>query len=350
MKIYSHYTRYRLYLINKYKKFYLNWALKNPRYASFYYWIFSRQFDREHYSVLYGKMLNIKADTNSLAIDATLRRYLHMIEKGLIHPDQKPVFAEKYIINTVEVLQKQISYKKNLHLQKWAYDVLSEYFRKVDKTTTIQKAEDIFKNILINNPLESNELKKFIPYQRNVNESLKFKYNDFLTLCKQRHSIRQYENKEVPIDLVKNAIEVALTAPSACNRQAMRFIIIQNKEKLSKTVNLPIGCNTFSDNIKLMVLLIGDLSAYFDERDRHLIYIDGGLASMSFMLALETLGLSSCPINWPDIEDKEETAAKEFNLKPHEKGIIFFSIGYPLNSGLIAYSARKNVEDVLTVY
>ena len=150
--------------------------------------------------------------------------------------------------------------------------------------------------------------------------------------------------------LVKKAITAGLTAPSACNRQPFRFIIVNSKEKLAKTVNLPMGSDTFAHNIKLMAILIGDLSAYFDERDRHLIYIDASLAAMNFMMALETLGLSSCPINWPDIEERELNIAKEFNLQPNEKGIMFFSIGYALDKGGVPFSAKKNVEQVITIY
>ena len=52
----------------------------------------------------------------------------------------------------------------------------------------------------------------------------------------------------------------------------------------------------------MIIVIVGELDAYEYDRDRHLIYIDGSLAAMTFMLALETLGLSSCPINWSGVE------------------------------------------------
>ena len=55
-----------------------------------------------------------------------------------------------------------------------------------------------------------------------------------------------------------------------------------------------------------IVQVVGNLAAYPLERDRHLIYIDSALASMQLMLAAETLGLSTCPINWPDVDFAEQ--------------------------------------------
>jgi nitroreductase len=90
--------------------------------------------------------------------------------------------------------------------------------------------------------------------------------------------------------------------------------------------------------------VVGNLSGYARERDRHIIYIDGGLASMSFMLALETLGLSSCGINWPDIPKKEEEMASLLNLDPHERVVMLIAVGYPDPDGMVASSQKKDLD------
>jgi nitroreductase len=328
----------------------LLWAIKSPRNASFYYYFQSKSFDREHYSVLYGKLLNINNDSDSIALISTLRRSIHMIEKGLTTVPLKPVFAEGYIQNTIETLKQLLSKRCDNITQKWAYDVLARYFQTVQHTPVIKEAFTAFNRLAKAYPAPNFEDTIFSPYTSTNRVKSSITYEEFLKLCQQRHSVRWYEDREVPIELVKKAIAAGLTAPSACNRQPFRFIIINEKDKLSRTVRLPMGTDTFAHNIKLMVILIGDLSGYFDERDRHLIYIDASLAAMNFMLALETLGLSSCPINWPDIEEREQMISTEFNLEPNEKGIMFFSIGYPLNTGGIPYSAKKQVDQVTTIF
>lgn len=95
------------------------------------------------------------------------------------------------------------------------------------------------------------------------------------------------------------------------------------------------------------MVVVGDLSAYPYERDRHLIYVDASLASMQLMLALETLGLSSCPINWPDIEVMERGMAEVLDLSFHERPIMLISVGYPDPTGNIPFSQKKSSDSMI---
>ena len=95
------------------------------------------------------------------------------------------------------------------------------------------------------------------------------------------------------------------------------------------------------------MVVVGDLSAYPYERDRHLIYVDASLASMQLMLALETLGLSSCPINWPDIEVMERGMAEVLDLSFHERPIMLISVGYPDPRGNIPFSQKKSSDSMI---
>jgi len=88
------------------------------------------------------------------------------------------------------------------------------------------------------------------------------------------------------------------------------------------------------------------LDAYFHERDRHVIYIDASLSAMAFMLALETLGLSSCCINWPNLQDKETAVAKMLGLRPYENVVILIAIGYPMAESLIPASDKKSLPEI----
>jgi len=88
-------------------------------------------------------------------------------------------------------------------------------------------------------------------------------------------------------------------------------------------------------------VVVGQLRNYFSERDRHLIYIDASLAAMAFAYALETQGLSTCMINWPDMEDREQRLAALLNLEPDERPVMCMALGYPDPEGLVAYSQKK---------
>jgi nitroreductase len=101
------------------------------------------------------------------------------------------------------------------------------------------------------------------------------------------------------------------------------------------------GTTGYAENIPALVVVLGDLSCYPEERDRHVAYIDASLAAMQFMLALETLGLASCPINWPDIEYRERLMDRELELPPHLRPVMLLAVGYAEPSGGVPFSAKK---------
>ena len=91
-------------------------------------------------------------------------------------------------------------------------------------------------------------------------------------------------------------------------------------------------------------VILGELSNYTDERDRHLIYIDGSLAAMSFCLAAEAQGLSTCLINWPDIEERERRMDRLLGTRPDQRVVMCFAVGYPDPDGLVPRSTKKPIE------
>ncbi len=57
---------------------------------------------------------------------------------------------------------------------------------------------------------------------------------DFFDLLKKRRSIRDFEKREVPLDLITEIINESCLAPSAENGQPWKFIIVNNKEWIKK--------------------------------------------------------------------------------------------------------------------
>src|SRR5690606_1505877 len=115
-----------------------------------------------------------------------------------------------------------------------------------------------------------------------------------------------------------------------------------------KVSEIPMGTSTYAGQIPVMVFIIGDLAAYPEVRDRHLIYIDGSLWAMSFAYALETLGLSSCMINWPDISQKEKQLRDILNISDTQGCVICYAIGHADPSGGIPFSLKLPVSDFIT--
>ena len=56
----------------------------------------------------------------------------------------------------------------------------------------------------------------------------------FTDLLKKRRSIRDFQEKEVPLDIIEELLEESTLAPSASNGQPCQFIIIRDKQIIKK--------------------------------------------------------------------------------------------------------------------
>lgn len=310
-------------------------------FSTFYYAFFSRAFKREQRAVVAGLL----AHMNHLEQDSSfflLRRNVHRIEKGLIAPNRRKIFAREYIGETVDYYSRCLDAcsadSRPLEFR-WATDVLHQYFISVGSEPLVDKAREKFMKVVPERMGES------VPYARGEMTS-PVSSGDLLRLVRQRKSVRTFLQKPVPHELVDRALEVAALSPSSCNRQPMNYRIFDEEPLLRQIANLPLGAAGLADNIPMICALTGDLSAYFYERDRHSIYVDACLSAMLFMLALETVGLASCPLNWAEIDTLDRRFEKLVGLPPHERGILFIAIGYPDPEGLVAYSEKKSMDEL----
>ncbi len=306
-----------------------------------YFLILNREFGREQQLTLLGRKSyydNLGGAQSSIYL---LKRNIHRIEKGLINKNPKPVFAENYILETVQafigVTQDDTAPEE---LYAWFKHVLILYFKTVKSSKTIDKARQQFESAL---KTSNNQLSAIPFYQLKSNP-----VNDaaFEKLCQQRHSIRYFQDKPVDEMLLNRAIDIAFEAPSACNRQAFSFETYHDKQA-QLIADLAMGTKGFAQDFPHLTVVLGDLSAYPNFRDRHLIYIDGSLSAMQYMLALESMGVSTCPINWPDIEWRERKMARLLQLPAHVRPIMLIAVGYADQSQLVPYSEKVNHRTML---
>lgn len=317
-------------------------ALKNPRFSSLYYRFFSGEFAREQQVVLRGMVAYDQASGGRFL----LRRNIHRLEKGLVMKNRRPVFAAGYIEETVQRYVQEASsagaeFDREL---RWCHDVLRLYFKQVASNPSVDRARKIFEAQVEADRTAKEE--RNVPYLRNLREEPPVKYEALLELAKIRRSVRWFQRKAVPEVLIHRAMEVALLSPTACNRQPFRFHIITDLALAPTVSKVAWGTAGFADNIPAVAVVIGRFGAFFSERDRHLPYTDASLAIMSFVYALETMGLGSCCINWPDIEGTDTQMKQLINLSDDERVIMLIAFGYPDPDGLVAYSQKKSVPDV----
>lgn len=313
--------------------------------SSCYYAFFDRSFDREHRAVLAGRLAFEESRQGPHSTSSLLRRNTHRIEKGLLMRPRRSIFALDYIEETVRFYEAAVCAGEDnrcvSHEElQWARDVLTQYFAVTGSHPRIDTLRERFARIP--RP-ESNGLngRTLIPYKRELSSPPSVAYEDLLTLSWRRRSVRWFLQKPVPREEIEKAIAVASLSPSACNRQPFVFRVFDDPDLVKEVAALPGGTAGFHDNFPAIVVIVGELRNYYGERDRHLIYIDASLAAMSFVYAAETLGLGTCCINWPDIAEYEERAARLLRLEPDQRPIMFLALGYPDPDGMVAYSQKK---------
>ncbi len=338
-------SHYKNYVVPK-------WFSKSPFTSSLYYLLFSKKFQREQQAVLTGKVTHareLKIDRSNIY---TLIRNTHRLEKGLLMKTRRPVFAMDYIEETVvafEHLWDPSKMASDKQFQ-WFYDVLNNYFEVVEANEHLKVLKRRFYDKAESYGLvEGDSRRRSVPYKRIAEQRPPISYEDFYALTRYRRSVRWFLDKQPPRELIDKAILAAVQSPSACNRQPFQYRIVDDEDLLKQVAPLPGGIKGYVEGIKTFIVIVGNLDAYFDERDRHVIYIDASLANMALMFAFETLGLSSCPINWPDIEDLERKMETVLKLNKGQRPLMCLAVGYPDPDGLVAFSEKRSL-DVIRTY
>ena len=317
-----------------------------PGGARVYYSFFNRSFSREMKSTLEGKL----SYDSSLATPGTgnvlLRRNIHRLEKGLSMKERRELFALDYIGETLNVFLAYRDNNRGSPLESdeypWFRDVLAEYFRVSGDHPKLNACRTQFESAM-----SAEHSGDMFPYQRDLETPLACNYEALMQLVIRRRSVRWFLDKKVPRDLIEKAMEIGLYSPSACNRQPFSFRVFDDSSEATEIAKLAMGTAGYEHQIPCTIVVIGHLNSYFSERDRHVIYIDGSLAVMPFMMACETLGLATCAINWPDIESREKLMAKRLNLNPWERPIMQIAIGYPDPLMKVPRPVKKSVKEMI---
>ena len=154
-----------------------------------------------------------------------------------------------------------------------------------------------------------------------------------LDLLKHRKSIRDFLDRPVERKKIMMCLEAARLAPSACNSQPWKFIVVddrQLKDKLGDAAFRGIySMNSFCKMAPVMVVVVSEKSKFLARiggmfRGTKYYLIDIGVAIEHFVLQAEDLGLGTCWIGWFN-----ERAVKSVLEIPHRKKIdILIALGY----------------------
>ena len=116
----------------------------------------------------------------------------------------------------------------------------------------------------------------------------------FLELAEKRRSVRAYKPDAVPEELVQQVLEAGRLAPSACNKQPWRFIVVRS-EAGRRALGAAYAREWFWKAPVVIAVCILPKEAWVRSYDgRNYAMVDGALAMDHMTLAAAELGLGTC--------------------------------------------------------
>ena len=132
-----------------------------------------------------------------------------------------------------------------------------------------------------------------------------------------RRSIRKYENREIPKDVLEELLDAARLAPSSMNRQRWNIIVVTDQETKRKLVPV-CGNQKFVGRCSAFLVGVAEPDAYYST-------VDMTIALDHLSLRAVELDLGTC---W--IGDFEPEKVKKILSIPKEREVtICMTVGYP---------------------
>ncbi|MEA4872482.1 MAG: nitroreductase family protein [Synergistaceae bacterium] len=165
----------------------------------------------------------------------------------------------------------------------------------------------------------------------------------------KRQSCRNYDTKPVAKEDVIKCLNAARLAPSACNSQPWRFIVVtepEMKAKLSALLQI-VGGNKFADAAPVLVAVSEDecpkLMPGVLERwsCKHFAHGDIGIAIAHFTLKAAELGLATCIMGTFEDSDVKEL----LDIPKGDTVRVVIALGYP-SDGRVRDKNRKELDEI----
>jgi len=144
---------------------------------------------------------------------------------------------------------------------------------------------------------------------------------------KSRRSIRKFEKKEIPKEVIEKILDCARHAPSSRNSQPWEFILVRSEEKKKKLAELK-GKENEEAMLTAPLLII----VCSDRRKSKARWIEDAVcAAQNILLAAHSLGLGSVYITGYSTRDPnvEVEIRKILRLPEHVIPVCIIPIGYP---------------------
>lgn len=260
----------------------------------------------------------------------------HTLEKGLTMPSRRMGFGYPKVRGIIANCKKYIKDYSPNHIEiQCSIDILQQYYR-LHVDNHFELPNDIVSGI--------QELMKSKLYDTNsCYETTKSEYfaptDNFKDFAHSRHSVRWYSEKTIPEEIVIDAIQLAQTAPSACNRQEIKVYVIAAEEKKGEVLKLHRGHTGWGHRADKILLITTDMGFWKCE-NRTSAFLDAGIFTMNLLYALHYYGICACTLNAHLSIKKQKKLSNIVGYSASEIPAVFISIGNAPEKLMVTGSQR----------
>ncbi len=168
---------------------------------------------------------------------------------------------------------------------------------------------------------------------------------DFLQLAAKRQSDRAFSDRKVEREALMRCLEAARLAPSACNSQPWKFVVIDDPVQCAKAAEAvianPMHINKFAATAPVLVAVVEEPALLTGMRQSNRwAQFDLGSATANFCLEAAEQGLGTCIMGAFD-----EDRMKELLHVPEQSRVfVMLAVGYP--AGETRAKTRRDVESI----
>lgn len=206
-----------------------------------------------------------------------------------------------------------------------------------------------------------------------VEESVK-RSEDFYQKMKKRRSIRDFSEKDIPIEIIENIIKAASSSPSGANKQPWTFCIVKNKEIKQKIREAAeeeerksyaermgeewledlkhLGTNANKPFLEVAPYLIVVFKRPYEideqgvKHQNYYVNESVGLACGFLISAIQNAGL----VTLTHTPSPMRFLEKILNRPSNERAFLLLPVGYPAIETYVPDLEKKSLDKILKLY
>ncbi len=288
---------------------------------------------------------SIAAPTRGALLARIIMAY-HVLEKGITMPRRHLGFGRAAVLDLISQIERfEAQFGREEAQVDHAVGVVKEYYAAhqeahFDMSTDAEYWGRIEQFCMAHSAVPSSA-------QVTTTREAFFSHNEdpFPLFAASRHTSRYYEGV-VEVERIMSAVELAMTAPSACNRQFIKVYCVSNHEKRDAVLALQNGNRGFGMDADKLLVITADLAGDRWMEERNDLYTNAGIFIMNLCYALHYHKVAHCILNWSVKPEQDREAHTVLAVPESEAIAAILSCGNAPERFMVAASPRKHVRDI----